>query len=138
MTSFFIMVLKRTIWLVLWTIVILIIVGIPGSYIPKTNSFLNLLSPDKIVHLLMFGPFAFFLKHLFQVISTKSILYIHSSKAVILFGIVFGISTELLQYYIFIGRNGNVYDAIADSVGIILGVLLYPSIVKRTPKWFRR
>ena len=46
-------------WAISWTIIILIIVGIPGNQIPRVSKFIDLFQPDKIVHLAMFAPFSY-------------------------------------------------------------------------------
>lgn len=48
----------------------------------------------------------------------------------LLFGIIYAIFTELLQYYVIYGRNGNIYDAIADIIGAIIGLLLFQWVRK--------
>lgn len=136
--SFFYMFRKRLIWVFLWSALVLVAIGVPGSYFPQPVSFLSLLSPDKIVHLLLFSPLAVLLRHTFVSANAPTLLKTHSGWFAFLFGTVFGISTELLQYSIFIGRNGNVYDAIADTVGIVLGIFLYPQLVKLFSRMFRR
>ena len=127
---------NKNIRVILWCIVILVLMGIPGTYIPKGNSFLNLLSPDKIIHLLLFAVFSILLMDALRqserLLQQKYLL----NYIIISFGIVFGILTELLQYSVFIGRNGNVYDTIADSVGVVLGVVLYPVVQRFFPKHF--
>jgi VanZ family protein len=53
--------------------------------------------------------------------------------AVLLFGIFFGGLMEICQHFIFINRSGNWYDFIANTIGAILGVILYPQLIKLLP-----
>ena len=116
---------------VLWTLFILIVVGIPGSYIPKPVSFWRLLSPDKIVHIFLFGPFAFLLlRYLFSLPELHSKIKFPLLLTFFI-GIIYATITELLQFFVFLGRNGNIYDAIADTVGVITGIYIYQ-------KWNRK
>ena len=116
---------------VLWTLFILIVVGIPGSYIPQPVSFWRLLSPDKIVHIFLFGPFAFLLlRYLFSLPDLHSKIKFPFLLTLFL-GIIYATITELLQFFVFVGRNGNIYDAIADTVGVITGIYIYQ-------KWNRK
>jgi len=116
---------------VLWTLFILIVVGIPGSYIPKPVSFWRLLSPDKIVHIFLFGPFAFFLlRYLFSLPELHSKIKFPLLLTFFI-GIIYATITELLQFFVFVGRNGNIYDAIADTFGVITGIYIYQ-------KWNRK
>lgn len=116
----------RRIWpSVLWAIAILVLTGVPGKYFPAVTSFWDWLSPDKIVHIFIFGIQAFLLFHAFRVqfLPTKQRLVYVSviSGSVILFALL----TEVLQTYVFIGRHGNVYDFIADAVGVFFGFMAY-------------
>ena len=44
---------------------------------------------------------------------------------------VYGAITELLQYYVFIGRSGNKYDFFADVIGCILGIFIFKIIFRK-------
>jgi len=43
----------------------------------------------------------------------------------IILSMAYGLLTEILQAKVFVGRNGNVYDFLADSLGAILGWLTF-------------
>ncbi len=110
---------------ILWGVIILIITGIPGKYFPKVTTFWDWLSPDKIVHLFMFSIFVLLLNIGFkkQYTSAKQrFIYIVVS---LLIGLIFSGLTEILQRFIFVGRNGNIYDFAANSAGCFLGVLFF-------------
>jgi VanZ family protein len=113
---------KKGVLFVLWSLLILIIMGIPGNYFPQPVPFIRLFSPDKIVHLILFAPFAYLL--LKDLSSTKHTKKQRKKLYVITFvnGTVYAIMTELLQFFVFVGRNGNYVDAIADIIGILLGI----------------
>jgi len=112
---------------ILWGSIILGIISVPGNYIPKPHGFLELISPDKIVHLLMFAPFSFLISRGIwkQSQNIKSAIWIS-----FFFGIIYAFSTELLQFFVISGRNGNIYDAIADSLGVLIGLFLFFKIQK--------
>jgi len=110
-----------------WASVIFIIIAIPGTYIPKPHGIWEMLSPDKIVHLLMFAPFSFLLAWgLFRTKKRWGLIFFLST----FFGIIYAISTELLQFYVIIGRNGNIYDALADIIGVSIGLILFYILYK--------
>jgi len=105
-----------------WTIIILIIVGIPGNQIPRVSKFVDLFQPDKIVHLAMFAPFSWlWASYIYGVSNSRK----RSVYFVLFFGILYAIISELLQKYVFVGRNANVPDAIADIVGVIVGIVVF-------------
>lgn len=96
----------------------------PTSGIPK-SSFLNIPHGDKIIH---FGMFAL-LTVLFAVDNEKMIL-----KTILyfsLFSVSFAASSELIQYSLITGRNGNIYDFLADMAGLAIGLLTYQFILTK-------
>jgi len=109
----------------LWALVILVIIAIPGNYIPKPSGLWESISPDKILHFGLFAPLSYLLA--WGIYKNNK-----PSKQVIIipliFGIIYAILTEMLQYYIIQGRNGNLFDAIADIIGVSLGLILFSKI----------
>ena len=106
----------------LWTVIIMVVVGVPGNQIPKVSHFIDLLQPDKIVHIGLFTPFSFLW---ISYISCKLKTIKSSIILVVLFGMLYAVITELLQVYVFIGRSGNFPDAIADFIGAIIGIIYF-------------
>jgi len=109
----------------LWGIIVLFLVGMPGYDFPKVPSAWEKLQPDKIVHMGMFGMLFLLLaagsyfKGGKQPISKKLvIIYLYIT-------ISMGGITELLQKWVFIARSCDIYDFLADTVGIILAMLFY-------------
>lgn len=109
----------------IWSVIILILSGVPGNYVPAVFSFLDWISPDKLVHIIMYSVLVFvFLRGLRKQNSNRGI----SKKTIYLvlsISIVFGGITEVLQNIVFIRRNGNVYDFLADIVGCAIGLMVY-------------
>lgn len=119
------MLLKKVWPALLWALVILVLIGMPGDYFYVPVSFWAWLSPDKVVHVFLFLPLSFLLMYGLRQ------QYFDSSKrlyfVVLVLGttMAYGLLTEVMQKYIFIGRNGNIYDAYADWLGAILGLLAF-------------
>lgn len=109
---------------ILWALFILILIGLPGNFVPQVPKFIDLFSPDKIIHLFLFATLSFLLMRS---------LYMHKANKhrvfyiliTLTFGIIYGVSTELLQFFVFIGRNANPFDALANIIGVILGIILF-------------
>ncbi|HEY9115635.1 MAG TPA: VanZ family protein [Bacteroidales bacterium] len=116
----------RRLWpAIVWALVVLVLTGFPGSYIPKVTGFWEWLSLDKLVHVVIFATLGFLLFYGFHeqyLKSKRRYLYV---LAVLMATMAYGMITEILQRYIFIGRNGNMYDFLADSVGGVLGFLAF-------------
>ena len=109
----------------LWSIIILLLTGLPGKDFPTIATFWGWLEPDKAVHLFIFGGLAFLILFGFrEQYFSSSKRYLFGLIAVVVTAI-YGLITEVLQYYVFIGRDGNRFDFFADTTGAIIGWLLF-------------
>ena len=98
----------------LWTLLILIGVSLPGASLPKAP----VLSFDKVVH---FGMFA-----------VLGVLWLWALQGsfrwqvarVLLGGGTYAVVTELYQGLLGTGRQPDVYDALANLLGLLAAVLL--------------
>ena len=97
----------RNLWpAIVWAVIILIITGVPGSYVPAIKSFWSWLSYDKIVHVGVFAILSFLILHGFRqqyLESKKRYLFVVGAVTV---SLAYGLLTEVLQAYVFIGRDG--------------------------------
>lgn len=115
---------------VLWTILIGVLMFTPGNYFPKVSPFFDWLGPDKLVHLLLFGTYSYLLSAGFSrqgkclVVKRKPLLFS------LFTGMIFAIFTEVMQMYIIPGRNGNIYDLLANVLGCLLGISIWKIIQK--------
>lgn len=119
------MTFKRFLPGIFWGVLMLVLTGLPGNYFPRVPSFLELFSPDKLVHIFLFFVFCFLLFYGFfkqYSISKRRFKYISICFSI---GVIYAALTEIFQVYVFIGRNGNIYDFIADVVGCILGISFF-------------
>jgi len=122
---------RRIIIFLLWTAFIFVLIALPGNYFPQPTPFIKLFSPDKIIHLILFAPFSFlFLQTPWVKNATNTKSYFYA----LILGIVYASCTELLQFFVFVGRNGNYFDAIADIFGVLIGVFLFHIKMKRLKK----
>lgn len=101
--------------LAFWTIIIIVSLSIPGSTIPKTTIF----GLDKWVHGFLFLIWTLMLLNSFQNISRKHIIFI------CIVGLMFAVSSELYQQTFIINRQADIFDAIADVIGLLMGIVLY-------------
>ena len=105
---------------IIWTLLILIAMCIPGRYIPSETGF-KLPNFDKFVHMVLFGGFAF----LWSLYLTK---FRHPAGR-LLFGFFcfyllangFGVAMEYVQKYWIPGRDYDLSDIIADMFGAGIG-----------------
>lgn len=79
---------------------------------------------DKFYHFVFYAPFGYFVARSFSeqlLLPTVRGKYWFYS---ILFGVVYGISDEIHQYFV-PGRIMSVWDMVADGLGVCLGVILF-------------
>ncbi|MFN3554820.1 MAG: VanZ family protein [Bacteroidales bacterium] len=112
---------------ILWSFVILLIIGLPGSNIPKTNLF-TLPHFDKLVHAFMFAGFGLFLAYGFIKQDKEEKIHRHAYIASITFCVLYGGATELIQHYWVSGRSGEWADMLANTLGAMAGVALLDAI----------
>ena len=113
----------------IWLLAILILSGYPGNRVPK----IPIWQFDKLVHALIYSALSILLIGAFQNQNTKTSKRFQVIILIILFGIFYGGFMEILQHYIFINRSGNWYDFIANTIGAIMGVVVYPFFIKLLP-----
>ncbi|MDT8393015.1 MAG: VanZ family protein [Bacteroidales bacterium] len=105
---------------IIWTALIVLLTLIPGNYIPKVSGFLDWIGPDKLVHIFLFGVYAWLLIEGFRKQET-AFLRKNAVLISLLLGMVFAFLTEVAQRFVIEGRNGNPYDFLADMLGWLTG-----------------
>lgn len=91
-----------------WTLAILIGCSIPGDDLPSSI----LLSFDKLAHLLAFVGFGWLWLR----------AYPDAARTILIAGLLFAVGTEVYQHLMPIGRHFDPLDALADAVGLLLGL----------------
>lgn len=110
-----------------WWCFVLVMTLTPGGFFPKVNSFWSLFSPDKIIHLLIFGVLTYLLlKGAFQQYKARKSRYIIAITLV--FAGFTAIATEVLQAVFTIGRDASIYDVIANFAGCFTGYYTFSFI----------
>ena len=110
---------------IVWAIGVFVLTAVPGNYIPISITFLDWASPDKIVHFILFGGQSFLILFVIrEQYFSGNRRFVFASVAIGL-GIIYGLITEVLQYYVFVGRDGNLFDFIADVIGAFMGFLAF-------------
>jgi VanZ family protein len=127
------MFLKHTKWAMLWALLILILCGIPGRDIPHI-SFLELLSFDKFVHAGIF--FVLVLLTIRGFLLQTMIRFLQTNAKIIAttLCIIYGGLLEVMQGTLFQERSADVFDFIANSFGVIVGLMMYAIIENKILK----
>ncbi|MBO7346397.1 MAG: VanZ family protein [Bacteroidales bacterium] len=110
--------------LILWVGLVFLLIAVPGEFIPVVRTFRDWLQWDKLVHFLLFGGVAFLLlwgreKQQLQLATLPYYIIAFFS------GTLYGGFTEWYQSLSFVRRDGNIFDFYADTLGSLLGVLLF-------------
>lgn len=123
------MFLKHNKWALFWALIILILCGIPGRDIPHI-SFLEILSFDKFVHAGIF--FVLILLTIRGFLVQTNFIKLQRSAKLIAFIIcvIYGGLLEIMQATLFEERSADVFDFVANSVGCLLGILMYNWVEK--------
>jgi VanZ family protein len=107
---------------VIVSLLIIIAVLIPGSNLPDVS----LGGLDKIVHIGMFATWAVAIRYDFY---NKGFKFL----PLFLAGLAFSLLTELVQLMVE-GRTFDVYDMLADAIGLLIGLLISGQILKLVSK----
>jgi VanZ family protein len=111
--------LSRSWVAITWTAIIFILLAMPGSVLPKEQTF-SIPHFDKFIHIVLFGGFVFLWSYYY---SRKKL---GAKKLARLFFLIFiiscayGIGMEYVQKYFIPGRDYDQEDIIADMIGAAL------------------
>jgi VanZ family protein len=103
----------------------LIIAILSLTAIPKINLGLDIKSGDKFLHILAY----FTLSTVWFFALQKKMSNLYSRIALILSLVIYGIILEVLQGGLTNYRTGDFYDAIANTVGVLLAVLVINRLI---------
>jgi len=120
----------------LWAIIILLLTGLPGSYFPVEKTFWDWIEPDKLVHLSIFGVLVFLILFGFREQYFRSKKRYQFGIVSVIITSLYGMLTEILQLYVFIGRDGSRFDFYADTIGALLGWLIFFVVYQKKIRQF--
>lgn len=109
--------LRNNRWSILWGILIFVLTLMPGSAFPRIPSWIDLLHPDKLVHLFIFGVFTFLLIDGFRRAGNPGLIRDYAVVFAVLISLLIGGLTELLQGWLIPNRTADWKDFRADAAG---------------------
>ncbi len=117
-----------------WFFIVAILTLMPGKDIPQVGWLDEIPNFDKLVHAGLFGglSFLFSLPLLKMNFSFKQ--KVHLCIRISLAVIVWGITVEFLQKFFIPGRDFDLLDWAADTVGVLIAFWLYMKILKHSTK----
>lgn len=105
---------------VCWTVLIIVLLCLPGSMVPG-NGIFGLPNFDKAVHLTLFAAHTLLWGWQFSFTVTDSNRYRQIVLIDVLITILLGIALEYVQKYWIPNRSFDVNDILADAAGAVLG-----------------
>ena len=105
---------------ILWGMFILVATLTPGKSLPSSSLFRF----DKIIHIIIFGTFAWLVLRASFLSNKKNSTNATTYVIVGVCTIVFGILIEFIQQFI-PDRGCDIYDVIANTLGIVLAQVLF-------------
>lgn len=99
-----------------WTVIIFILLSLPGSMLPKESTFL-IPNFDKVVHISLFGGFVLLWSLYYSVKQLSAKRKLRSFFFIFIIAVVYGIGMEYVQKYFIPLRYFDEADIIADMIG---------------------
>lgn len=118
---------------IVWIIVILAIIAIPGSSIPRTSLF-EIPHFDKLIHFVMFAILSILLGFGFFRQQENSIYFRKRYTFVLVLCVIYGGATEIIQHLFVAGRSGELWDFAANTAGSFAGILLFSLLTGKPGK----
>jgi VanZ family protein len=110
-----------------WTIIIIVLCSLPGSQFPKGN-FLNIPHLDKWVHGSLYFIWGFLCLYEFCIALGRQNKYLLKTFFI---GMLLGGLVELYQHTLIPNRMGDVWDFLANDVGLILSLITFYYYTKK-------
>lgn len=113
----------------LWALFIAAMHAVPGNELPKP--FWDLLEFDKVAHFAIFAILSFSGLNGLRKQRRYYRLKLHAWKVVLFVSFSYAIALEFMQKTIFVGRNFQWSDIVADFLGISAGIFIFYIIYRK-------
>jgi VanZ family protein len=106
---------------IVWAALVIALHAIPGKDLPDAP-LLSLFQFDKFIHAALFGVLAWLI-----MCSLPNVQHNTRKRWIGVFTacVLFGIGLEFAQQHCFAERSADVYDAIADAIGSLAGLIIF-------------
>jgi VanZ family protein len=122
--------LRNIIPAISWSVLVLFVSLIPGNEIPEFE--VGFLHIDKLAHAILFAGLSFFWFFGLKKGGISKIVSLNTEGVVSFSVFIYGFAIELIQHYFITDRHFDIYDVLANGVGVVLGyTFFYLVIYKR-------
>jgi hypothetical protein len=108
----------------LWALIVLGLCTIPGKDLPAYNWF-DIVSLDKWVHAFMFAVQYLLLIRAFSEQYIFNLFRSSTNWVSVFIAIFYGGLTEIYQHLFLVDRVADIYDFIANVIGVLIGIWIY-------------
>ena len=115
---------------VVWTIIIFILLALPGNMLPNENH-LTIPNLDKLVHVFLFGSFVFLWSFYFAAKKENTNQLGSRFIRILILACSYGIAMEFVQKYFIPNRDFDIYDIIADITGACAAFFVVRKMIGR-------
>jgi glycopeptide antibiotics resistance protein len=120
----------------IWAFLILLLCSMPVKGI-ATFKLINILDFDKLAHMLLFGIQFWFL----AIGQSKKYVFSYKrmrvGRVAFIITLLYGAGIELMQGYLLSGRTMDIMDMLANTIGALIGWLLFYIFKQRGEKNYR-
>jgi len=108
----------------MWAAVILLSTLLPSSALPAVSVW-ELFSFDSFAHAFLFSVLVFLMTVGLAKQFTLLRLKHYPIRYALMISTIFGIFIELMQHFFIPGRQGDILDVVANTIGCLLGIVLF-------------
>lgn len=118
------MIFRYNLFTISWAAVILLTTLLPSTSLPAVSVW-ELFSFDSFAHAFMFCVLSFLMIVGMSKQFTFPRLHHYAVRGSLFVSTMFGIAIELLQHYFIYGRQGDIIDVVANTIGCLFGIVLF-------------
>ena len=118
------MILRYNLFTIMWAAVILLTTLLPSSSLPSVSVW-ELFSFDSFAHAFLFSVLTFLMIVGFAKQYSYLRLKHYPVQHALFISTMFGIFIELMQHHFIPGRQGDIVDVLANTIGCLLGIVLF-------------
>lgn len=119
-------------WIYIVTVLFLCLYDFSGYEMPEPPLLILGIPTDKIIHFVMFLPFSIILHY--HIWFKRQTLKKNSTIIILISGILFAVSTEVLQQSTTSYRQFDGFDIVADICGVVWGLIAVKLVARRKCK----